>query len=160
MVVGKPAATVMTSSPGTRRRSPSLGDVSAEMASRFADEPELVSEHSRTPSQRAKSRSKRSAKRPAVSQKSSAESTSMRISEASKTLPETGTDDSPGTKGRAANFSAQYWPARSRILARNSWVWSIMSVLGLLRIGLPYTIPYLVVNRMLPKVKGLGVTIG
>ncbi len=48
-VVGKPAATVITSSPGCSRRSPSFGEVSAETASRFADEPELHSSACRTP---------------------------------------------------------------------------------------------------------------
>ena len=41
-MVGKPAATVMTSSPGLSARSPSLGEVSAVKASRLADEPELA----------------------------------------------------------------------------------------------------------------------
>ena len=56
-VVGKPAATVTTSSPGTRRRSPSLRDVSADTASRFADEPELQISACRTPSRFASSSS-------------------------------------------------------------------------------------------------------
>ena len=42
-VVGNPAAVVMTSSPGRRRRSPSLGEVSAASATRLALEPELTS---------------------------------------------------------------------------------------------------------------------
>ena len=42
-VVGKPAATVITSSPGRSRRSPRRGEVSAVSARRFADEPELTS---------------------------------------------------------------------------------------------------------------------
>ena len=42
-VVGKPPATVMTSSPGLSWRSPSFGEVSAVSASRSADEPELTS---------------------------------------------------------------------------------------------------------------------
>ncbi len=42
-VVGKPAATVITSSPGLSRRSPSFGEVRAVTASRSADEPELTS---------------------------------------------------------------------------------------------------------------------
>ena len=50
----------MTSSPGTRRRSPNFGDVSAETASRLADDPEFTSKHSRMPVQRANSFSKRS----------------------------------------------------------------------------------------------------
>jgi hypothetical protein len=42
-VVGNPAATVITSSPGFNCLSPSSGDVSAVNAKRFADEPEFVS---------------------------------------------------------------------------------------------------------------------
>ncbi len=41
-VVGKPAAAVITSSPGVRRRSPSIGEVRAEKATRLAEEPELT----------------------------------------------------------------------------------------------------------------------
>ena len=41
-VVGNPAATPITSSPAFNARSPSLGEVSEERASRFADEPELT----------------------------------------------------------------------------------------------------------------------
>ena len=48
-VVGKPAATVMTSSPGLSRRSPSFGEVRAVRASRLADEPELTSVAVRIP---------------------------------------------------------------------------------------------------------------
>ena len=74
-MVGKPAATVMTSSPGLSRRSPSLGEVSALTASRLAEEPELTSEAQRTPTKRASFRSNSSAKRPVVNQASRAEST-------------------------------------------------------------------------------------
>ncbi len=54
-VVGKPGATVITSSPGLTRRFPSFGEVSAESATRLADEPELTSTHDagRTASQSA-----------------------------------------------------------------------------------------------------------
>src|ERR1035438_6616769 len=92
-VVGKPAATVMTSSPGLSRRSPSFGDVSALTASRFAEEPEFTSEAQRTPTKRASLRSNSSAKRPVVYQPSRAASTTELKSSASITLPETGTDD-------------------------------------------------------------------
>ena len=52
-VVGKPAATVITSSPGHSRRSSSFGDVNAAAASRFADDPEFTSVAFRTPKYRA-----------------------------------------------------------------------------------------------------------
>jgi len=42
-VVGNPAAAVMTSSPGRKRSAPSDGEVSAESATRFADDPEFTS---------------------------------------------------------------------------------------------------------------------
>ena len=93
---GKPAATVMTSSPGLSRRSPSLGEVSALTASRLAEEPELTSDAQRTPTKRASLRSNSSAKRPVVNQQSRAESTTELRSPPSITLPETGTGDSPG----------------------------------------------------------------
>ena len=60
-MVGKPAATVITSSPGRKRRSPSRGDVSAESATRLADEPEFTSRQWRIPIHFANSRSNRSA---------------------------------------------------------------------------------------------------
>src|SRR6185369_9044254 len=89
-------------------------------ANRLADDPEFTSRQSRRPLQRANSRSNWSAKRPVVSQKSKAESTSERISAASKTLPETGTLVDPGMKSRAGNAAAQYSPTRSRIWARRA----------------------------------------
>ena len=48
-VVGKPAATVMTSSPGRTARSPRSGEVSAIKASKFAAEPELTASAWRVP---------------------------------------------------------------------------------------------------------------
>ena len=68
-VVGKPAATVMTSSPGRRRRSRSRGEVSAVSASRFADEPEFTSRAWRCPVVSRRRRSNASVSGPAVSQK-------------------------------------------------------------------------------------------
>src|SRR5581483_12512031 len=95
-VVGKPAATVMTSSPGLIWRSPRRGEVRQEKAQRLADEPELTSEAPRTPKKRASLRSNCAANRPVVSQQSSEASMRLRRSEASNTLPETGTGDTPG----------------------------------------------------------------
>ena len=47
-VLGNPAATVITSSPGFSLRSPSLGDVSAVSATRLADDPEFTNRVSDT----------------------------------------------------------------------------------------------------------------
>ena len=47
--MGKPAATVMTSSPGLTARSPSRGEVRVMNARRFADEPEFTRLQWRTP---------------------------------------------------------------------------------------------------------------
>src|SRR5882757_7444500 len=102
-VVGKPAATVMTSSPGLIWRSPSRGEVRQEKAQRLAEEPELTSEAPRTPKKRANCRSNCVAKRPVVSQQSNEASMRLRRSEASSTLPETGTGDVPGSKDFPAN---------------------------------------------------------
>lgn len=52
--------------------------VSADTATRLAEEPEFTRMRSRTPTKRANSRSKRSAKRPVISQKSIQASTSCR----------------------------------------------------------------------------------
>jgi hypothetical protein len=41
-VVGKPAATVIISSPGSTLLSPSRGEVNVENATRFAEDPELT----------------------------------------------------------------------------------------------------------------------
>jgi len=70
-VVGKPAALVMTSSSGRNWRSPSLELVSAERATRFAEEPELTRMDFLTPSSAASSVSNASPSGPSVSQKSS-----------------------------------------------------------------------------------------
>src|SRR5580692_3351993 len=113
-VVGKPAATAITSSPGLSRRSPSFGDVSALTASRLADDPELTSDAQRTPTKRASFRSNSSAKRPVVNQQSSAESTTELRSPPSITLPDTGTGDSPGLNSAAGKASAKYSAERSR----------------------------------------------
>jgi hypothetical protein len=60
----------------------SRGEVSAEKATRLADEPELTVSAERTPIRAASFCSKSSLKRPVVSQKSSAESTRNCISRA------------------------------------------------------------------------------
>jgi hypothetical protein len=114
-VVGKPAATVMTSSPGLSCRSPSVGEVSTETATRFAEEPEFTSRASRTPTNFANLNSNRSANRPAVSQKSSPDSTMANMSLSSKTRPETGTGDSPGV-----NVSSGKTPCNIRLSAAGS----------------------------------------
>src|SRR5215469_18860027 len=118
-VVGKPAATVMTSSPGFSLRSPSFGEVSAVSASRLADDPELTSAAHRTPTNLASLRSKSSAKRPVVNQASSADSTTALTSAASITLPDTGTGVIPGLKSVGGKASAKYWAVSSRICCRS-----------------------------------------
>src|ERR1022692_792848 len=98
-VVGTPAATVITSSPGRSLRSPSDGEVRQESATRLADDPEFTSEAQRTPMKAAKSRSNSAAKRPVVNHASREASTKCWSSVESKTLPDTGTLVSPGMKG-------------------------------------------------------------
>src|SRR5215472_11307042 len=99
-VVGKPAATVMTSSPGMSRRSASLGEVRALSAAKFADDPELTRDAQRTPTNFARVRSKLSANRPVVNQASRAESTTALTSAPSITFPDTGTGVTPGMNSR------------------------------------------------------------
>ena len=75
MVVGKDAATVMTSSPGFIARSPNSGAHKPEMATRLADEPELTVSANFTPIKRASSLSNLELNLPVVNQASRAEST-------------------------------------------------------------------------------------
>src|SRR6202167_1437869 len=98
----------MTSSPGFNRRSPSFGEVRALRAIRLAEEPELTSDAQRTPTNRARFRSKVSANRPVVNQPSRAESTTALISAPSITLPDTGTGDTPGMKSAERDNSEPY----------------------------------------------------
>src|SRR5690606_33781585 len=90
-VVGKPAATPITSSPGLMARSPNRGEVSAEKASKLADEPELVVSTQRRPRYLARRFSKASLKRPVVSQPSSTASVIVCSSLAPMTFPDGGT---------------------------------------------------------------------
>jgi hypothetical protein len=82
-VVGKPAATVITSSPGFTRRSPQVWLVIALNATRFALLPEFTSDAWRKPKDCARRVSNCRVKRPAVSQNSSELSTSSATSSAS-----------------------------------------------------------------------------
>ena len=118
-MVGNPAATVMTSSPGFSRRSPSFGEVSAVSASRFAEDPEFTSEALRTPTNLASLRSKSFANRPVVNQPSSADSTTALISAASMTFPDTGTGVTPGSNFVAGKASAKYCAVKSKICCRS-----------------------------------------
>src|ERR1700753_2993417 len=114
-VVGKPAATVMTSSPGLSRRSPNFLEVNALKATRFAEDPEFTSEAERTPTKLASLRSKSFAQRPVVNHPSSTESTTEHMSAASMHLPHTGTGETPGMNSRGANCSAWKLAVNCRI---------------------------------------------
>ena len=70
IVVGKPVAQVITSLPAEIARSASNGDRSADMASRFAEDPELVKTVCRTPRKEASRLASSSFHGPGVSQKS------------------------------------------------------------------------------------------
>ena len=94
--MGKPAATVRTSSPGFNLRSPSCGDVRAERAKRFAEEPELVNKQNLWFMYFAHSFSNCSANLPVVNHPSKQASTANLISSLPISLPETGTGVSPG----------------------------------------------------------------
>ena len=105
-MVGNDVAVVITSSPGTSRRPSSFGLVSAESATRFAEDPEFTRVQWRTPTQSANSRWNWAAKRPEVSQKSSADSMRETMSSASNTRPAGGTGVSPGTNSRGGCAAA------------------------------------------------------
>ena len=79
-VVGKPAATVITSSPRCICLSSSNGEVNAIKANKLAEDPELTNEQYRTPRYFANSSSNCTVYLPAVSQNSNAESTRLHIS--------------------------------------------------------------------------------
>ncbi len=87
-----------TSSPGRSARSPCFGLVSDVRAKRFADDPELTIKACRIPTVFANRLSNFSVYGPDVSQKSMLASIAAEISSLPKTLPVTGTGDSPGTK--------------------------------------------------------------
>src|SRR5260370_36782027 len=125
-VVGNPAATVMTSSPGLSRRSPSFGEVNALRATRLAEEPDLTREADRHPTNRASLRSKSLAKRPVVNQPSSAASTTEQTSSGPITLPDTGTVEVPETNSRCGKASAWYSAVSAKICFRN---WSARSLI-------------------------------
>ena len=87
-VVGKPAATVITSSPGRSRRSAgSWWEVSAEMATRLAEEPEFTSRLWRTPIKAASSSPSPRPLLPRVSQKSRVVPTAASTSSSVNTRP-------------------------------------------------------------------------
>ena len=119
-VVGKPAATPMTSSPGLIARSPRRGLVSVENATRLADEPEFTVIACFTPMKSARRRSNMALKRPVVSQPSSEASTIACSSGAPITFPETGTGLSPGTNGFGAWARSAYCAVNSRIWPRSA----------------------------------------
>jgi hypothetical protein len=79
--------------------------IQTSLTPRFADDPEFTSDADLTPTNRANFRSKSFANRPVVNQASSAESTTEQMSSGPITLPETGTEEVPGTNsftGKAA----------------------------------------------------------
>src|SRR5690242_8774771 len=119
-VVGKPVATVITSSPGLRRLPRNNGEVRAEKATRLADDPELTSKAYLVPKNSAKRASKASEKRPAVSHMSREESTRLRMSAGLITLPDTGTLLWPGEKGLGPCTSRAYSSDSSRMRARRA----------------------------------------
>ena len=87
-MVGKPAATVMTSSPGLIRLSDgSLEDVRVEIAIKLALEPELTRRQCLTPRKLESSDWKDAPSVPRVSQKSSVELTAASTSSSAKTRP-------------------------------------------------------------------------
>ena len=108
-VVGNPAAAVMTSSPGRNWRSPSLWLVSADSATRFAEEPELTRMDFLTPRNVANSFSNASPSGPSVSQKSSVAETAASTSSSSNTRPAYGTVVWPGTNaGRLGSSPGRF----------------------------------------------------
>src|SRR5689334_15985791 len=96
-VVGKLAATAMTSSPGRIARSPSFGDVNDANATRLADEPEFTVSTCGTPTKLASCDSNCALKRPDVSHASIDASIMFITSGEPTTFPLAGIDVCPGT---------------------------------------------------------------
>ena len=94
--MGKPAATVITSSPSLILFLPKDSDVSAEKANRFAAEPDTVEEANLVPNFFGNFFSNSSAYLPEVSQRSRLESTKLFKSFLSRTLLEAATKVSLG----------------------------------------------------------------
>ncbi|MNY37053.1 hypothetical protein D3C86_1715830 [compost metagenome] len=107
-VVGKPAATPMTSSPFLMARSPSLGEVRVLKATKLAEEPELTVIRYLIPRNAASFFSNSALKRPVVSQPSSEASTISCSSRTPMTLPDGGMTLSPAIKGLAAKAVFAY----------------------------------------------------
>ena len=96
--MGKPAATVITSSPGFNFRSAISLLSNEESARRFAEDPELTIKACRIPTVLAKKDSNFSVCGPAVNQKSKLAPTALINSCSPNTLPVTGISLLPGTK--------------------------------------------------------------
>ena len=119
-VVGKPAATVMTSSPLLILLSLRRGLVSAMKAPRLAEEPELTREQNLTPKYSANFFSNSSVYLPDVSQNSRDESTRFTISSLPYTLLAYGILSPSSYAFTAWNFSA-YSLTSARIFPRASF---------------------------------------
>ena len=117
-VVGKPAATPITSSPFWIARSPNLEEVRVENATRFAEEPEFTVIRCLTPINSANFFSKRSLKRPVVNQPSKEASTMFSNSSEPISLPEGGTTVWPGTNVFGTNSRSAYSFTKERICLR------------------------------------------
>ena len=118
-VVGKPIATVTTSSPALSALGPSFGLVRAESATRFALLPLFTNLEPLAPMYFASSLSNSSVYLPAVSQPSSDESTNATKSSGSRTFPETGTFDSPGLKADNWSLASANFRTLSKISIRS-----------------------------------------
>ena len=118
-VVGKPAATPMTSSPFLIARSLNLGEVNVENATKFADEPEFTVMAYLTPINSANFFSNCSLKRPVVSQPSKEASTMFFNSSAPINFPDEGTIVCPGSNTFGENSIAAYSSTRAAICLRN-----------------------------------------
>ena len=119
-VVGKPAATPITSSPGLIALSPSLGDVSVLKATRLADEPELTVIKCLTPIKEASFSSNSALNRPVVNQPSKEASTIALSSSTPSTLPDGGTTWAPGIKSGVLNLLIEKFSTLKAVTLRNT----------------------------------------
>ena len=113
-MVGKPIATVKTSSPGFIARLPNFGLVSALKATRLALDPLFTKRVFLAPTNFPSLRWKSSVNLPAVNQPSRLESTKETKSDESRTFPETGTGVSPALNSVFTKYFSAYALVASR----------------------------------------------
>ena len=135
--MGKPIATVSTSSPALSARLPNLGDVRPLKAQRFALDPLLTNRADLAPTKSANCFSKSLVCFPAVNHPSRLESTKETKSSGERTFPDTGTGVSPATNSLLPSECLANSDVRSRILPLSTSVSFAINLPTALRVQYP-----------------------